>query len=437
MSHDSASRRIAAYEVQRELGHGGMGTLYLAVQPVLERPAVLKVLRRDLADDPHQQERFQREAQTAARIHHPNVVAVYDCFPWRGELYLAEEYVDGADLASLLARSGPLPPRLAALLALEVARGLEEIHTQGIVHRDLKPANVLVSRSGEVKIADFGIALPEHAPALTRIGCAVGTAPYMSPEQLLGERVDERSDSFAFGLLLYELLTGGRPFAREECDSEAALVRSIQRGRYLAPRRLAPQMPRWLGRAIGRCLRPRPQRRPALRELRREFERRLQRSEAGVCRGELSAWLRQRDLLSADPNATAVKPAVSPPPRRLRWAAAAIALLIAATAGLLRVGARPAALLPPALGLARIERSEAKPELERRNGSPRDAELGGRDARERLNSDAASEPPSAARSDAPAHSHRHPAAHGSARREGRRKPLAHRETHRTRPARSS
>jgi serine/threonine-protein kinase len=156
---DPNGRKIASYEIEEELAQGGMGVVFLARQPSLERRVVLKTLRRDLAEDESWEERFTREAQAAAGVHHPNVVVVYDCFSWRGERFIAQEHVDGKDAASALKQVGRFEPRIVGLVALEVARGLEEIHARGIVHRDLKPANILLGRAGEAKIADFGIAL--------------------------------------------------------------------------------------------------------------------------------------------------------------------------------------------------------------------------------------------------------------------------------------
>src|SRR5262245_26428408 len=152
-----------------------MGQVLLGRQLSLDRPAVLKKLRREVAALPEGVERFQREARAAAALHHPNVVSVYDCFSFRGDPYIAQEYVDGLDLRGVLAHCGRLPARIAGLIALELARGLEAIHARGTVHRDLKPGNVLVSRRGEVKIADFGIALDPTTPSLTRTGVVLGT----------------------------------------------------------------------------------------------------------------------------------------------------------------------------------------------------------------------------------------------------------------------
>ena len=200
-------RTIGSFTIERELGSGGMGVVLLGRHQSLERPAVLKRLRPDLAASEELVERFAREARAAGSIHHQNVVAVYDWISWRGEHYIAQEYVDGVDLRAALALAQRFPWRIAALVGLELARGLEAIHARGMVHRDLKPANVLLGRNGDVKIADFGIAIDATSDGLTRPGTTVGSPPYIAPEQLLGERVDARGDLFGLGVVLYELLT--------------------------------------------------------------------------------------------------------------------------------------------------------------------------------------------------------------------------------------
>ncbi|UCE85087.1 MAG: serine/threonine protein kinase [Deltaproteobacteria bacterium] len=354
------TRKIGSFEVERQLGHGGMGVVHLARQPALERSVVLKTLRRDLADDPKQEERFRREAQAAAAVHHQNVVAVYDCFAWRGELYIAQEYVDGADLSTVLGRVHRIEPHIAALIALEVMRGLEEIHARGIVHRDLKPSNILLGRRGEAKIADFGIALDRAGPALTQTGEALGTPQYMSPEQLLGERGDARSDLFSFGAVLYEMLTAQPPFTETDPDRDEALLRRIEAGRYRPIRRLAADTPRRLVRTIRACLRARPRRRPASAEaVRRSLERHLGGPSALDCRSEIAAWLRERGALEEVDGKTRM--VAKPGPRRrrarrLRWAAAAaagVALVAAPMLVELRspgADALPAFRLPLGLG---------------------------------------------------------------------------------------
>jgi serine/threonine protein kinase len=343
----TARRSIGTFEVECELAQGGMGVVYLAHQPALERTVVIKALRRDLADDASYEERFLREARAAAAVHHQNVVAVYDCFTWRGERFISQEYVDGVDLSTALQTVRALEPRTAALVALEMARGLEEIHARGIVHRDLKPSNVLVGRGGEVKIADFGIALDGRAPALTQVGSAIGTPSYMSPEQLMGERVDPRSDLFTFGVLIYEMLVGEPPF-REETEGPS-LLRRISAGSYTRVRRRAPRTPRVLARLVQQCLRPKPRRRPAsASELRRRLERMLGSPSASACRAEIAASMWQRGVFAGESDdgtrAAPARPQRRPLRRWLGWAAAAAAvagLAVAATATRIEVHSLP------------------------------------------------------------------------------------------------
>jgi serine/threonine-protein kinase len=319
-------RNIGGYEVTGELGAGGMGIVQLARQPALERQCVLKTLRRELASDPRCAERFRREAKAAAAVQHANVVAVYDAFSWRGTAYIAQEYVEGTDLAKVIAELGCIAPAAAARVALELSRGLEEIHAHGIVHRDLKPANVLIGRAGVVKIADFGVALDATSSQLTQTGQAVGTPAYMSPEQLRGERVDARSDLFAFGVTLYEAIAGRVPFHDAEND-QSSLLRRIERGRYASLRSLAPGTPRWLARLVERCLRSRPGRRPAsAAALRAELERRIDVPTPAAIRIELASWLWDRDAFAHLGSATrpAATTVARPSWRRTAgWASAA------------------------------------------------------------------------------------------------------------------
>ncbi|HSG66632.1 MAG TPA: serine/threonine-protein kinase, partial [Gammaproteobacteria bacterium] len=254
----SGPKQLGSFEVLREIGQGGMGVVYLARQPALDRLVVLKKIRRELVADSSMLKRFQREARAAAAIHHQNVVAVYDCFETRGTHYIAQELVNGADLKGVLDRSQRIEPRIAALMVLEVVRGLEEIHARGIVHRDLKPANVLLGAGGEVKIADFGIALEGCGDALTRPGTMIGSLPYMSPEQMLGENVDYRSDVFLLGVLLYEMLVGEPPYRESDGESTDTLLERMQNERYRPARRCRPTVPRRIDRLLRACLRGRP-----------------------------------------------------------------------------------------------------------------------------------------------------------------------------------
>ena len=327
-------RSIGSFAVERELGSGGMGQVLLGRHGPLDRLAVLKRLRPEFAASEELVERFAREARAAAAVHHQNVVAVYDWIAWRGEHYIAQEYVDGADLREALAQVGRLPWRIAALVALELARGLEAIHTRGTVHRDLKPANVLLGRGGEVKIADFGIALEATGDGLTRPGTTIGTPPYTAPEQLLGERADARSDLFALGVVLYEML-GGAPPHRETASGETpALLTRMQRERYTPLRRVAGDAPRWLARLVRSLLRGKPRARPAsAQRVRQALERRL-RVFPAEARLELASWLWEEGVFQPREGDTVVLAAGhSAASRARRWRRVALAAALAAALG--------------------------------------------------------------------------------------------------------
>src|SRR5215218_9286217 len=199
------------YQLGSLLAVGGMARVYLASDRVLERPVAVKVLSPPHAQDPVFVERFRREARSAARLSHPNIVAVFDSGTDAGLHYLVMEYVPGQSLAELLARQGRLTPRQAAELGVEVCAALAAAHAQGLVHRDVKPANVLVGDDGRVKVTDFGI-VKAAATTLTGTGTVLGTAAYLSPEQAQGGPVDARSDLYSLGCVLYELLCGSPPF---------------------------------------------------------------------------------------------------------------------------------------------------------------------------------------------------------------------------------
>jgi eukaryotic-like serine/threonine-protein kinase len=200
------------YRLGSLLGVGGMAKVYLADDRVLERQVAVKVLSPPYAQDPMFVERFRREARAAARLSHPNIVAVFDSGSDANQHYLVMEYVAGQSLAELLHRQGRLTPRRAAELAVEVCAALAAAHAQGLVHRDVKPANVLVDADGRVKVADFGIVKAAATATLTGTGTVLGTAAYLSPEQAQGGPVDARSDLYSLGCLLYELLCGTPPF---------------------------------------------------------------------------------------------------------------------------------------------------------------------------------------------------------------------------------
>ena len=210
--------RIGRYEVVRLLGVGGMGEVYLARDESLDRLACVKVFSADTAASRMQLERFVREAQSASALNHPHICTVYEINKDHRPPYIAMEYIEGRTLADVIA-SGELEPRTAIDIALQIADGLAEAHDAGIVHRDIKPANIVINKRGDAKILDFGLAkrvtaeLDEKTQEkLSVSGTIMGTVSYMSPEQVKGEKFDARSDIFSFGVLLYEMITGRRPF---------------------------------------------------------------------------------------------------------------------------------------------------------------------------------------------------------------------------------
>lgn len=200
------------YELESRLGRGGMATVFRGSDRVLGRSVAVKVLASTFAKDRTFVERFRREAQAAAGLNHPNVVAVFDTGSDDGVHYIVMEHVEGRTLADILREEGALPPTRAAEIAETVCRALSTAHEKGMVHRDVKPGNVLLTSDGGVKVADFGIARVASGEPLTVTGSVMGTASYLSPEQATGGGVDSRSDIYSLGCVLYEMLTGRTPF---------------------------------------------------------------------------------------------------------------------------------------------------------------------------------------------------------------------------------
>ena len=244
---------LGRYEIISPLGAGGMGEVYRARDPRLHREVAIKVLPEDFARDPERVSRFEREARAAGALSHPNIVAVYDTGEDDGRHWIASELVAGESLQRLIGR-GPLAPDKAVEIGGQIADGLSAAHGAGIVHRDLKPANIMIARDGRVKILDFGLAKQRHSSTdsttldLTGQGAVMGTAGYMSPEQVRGEEVDQRSDLFSFGVVLYELLCGKRAFTG---SSSVELMHAILKN---DPPELPATVPPALGQIVHRCL---------------------------------------------------------------------------------------------------------------------------------------------------------------------------------------
>jgi serine/threonine-protein kinase len=250
------------YLLRRMLGRGGMGTVYLARDEAREGEWVaLKMLDASFGRNPVALERFSREARLARRIAHRNVAQVFDLGSIEGRAFLTLEYVEGEDLRALLMREGALKAEAAARLAMEVCAGLEAAHRAAVVHRDLKPANVLLERGGRVVLTDFGIAraMEDQGPGgLTHLHGMVGTPQYMAPEQLTESRVDARTDVYAVGLLLFEMLVGAPAF--EVTTLKAAFERL--RRPPPDPREQA-EVPAALAELVLRCLARAPEERPS------------------------------------------------------------------------------------------------------------------------------------------------------------------------------
>jgi serine/threonine-protein kinase len=247
------SRALAPdFVLEREIGRGGMGVVYRGVDVKLERPVAIKVLPEALGDVADVRERFLREARTAAKLSHPNIVPIYRADELRGVVFIVMAYVDGESLAERLAARSALSPRELVPLLRDVAAALDQAHALGVVHRDIKPENILIDRvSGRALVTDFGIARVAEAKPLTATGQVLGTVHYMSPEQVSGEPVDGRSDLYSLGVVAFRALTGRLPFDNE--SASAVLVAHVVK----APpkvRDVAPSAPPLLAGLIDRCL---------------------------------------------------------------------------------------------------------------------------------------------------------------------------------------
>jgi serine/threonine-protein kinase len=248
------------YHILKKLGEGGMGQVFLAEHVKMGRPSAIKVMTPGMMQDADAISRFNREAANASRITHPNVAAIYDFGETSdGLIYLAMEYVEGEPLTAIIERAGALAPARAASIVRQTASALDAAHERGIVHRDLKPDNIMVARNRDgsdlVKVVDFGIAKSAHGAGqkVTKTGLVVGTPEYMSPEQLAGDAVDARSDTFALALVAFHALTGSLPYA-EGSAQETMIRRLTDKPRTLGETRPGVQWPPALERAVAQGL---------------------------------------------------------------------------------------------------------------------------------------------------------------------------------------
>jgi serine/threonine-protein kinase len=327
------------YRVLGRLGEGGMGTVYKAEDTKLGRTIAIKRVAARIGNDPQARLRLVREARAASALSHPNIVTVHAIEEVDGVTFIVMEYVAGETLAELIARAQIPTPRALAIAA-DIADALDHAHRAGVVHRDIKPANIVVAEDGRVKVLDFGLAKPESSPAsgdestampsLTATGAVAGTGPYMSPEQMRGEELDGRTDIFALGCVLYEMLTGRRAFPARDI---ASLVDQITRGARTPPSALRAGVPPAIDAIAMRALA-------------------TDRADRFATAGELAAALRaargkSTDTFAQTAAASVASVAPAAPRRSRRWVLAAIGALVVAAGGVVVVTVSRSKPAPP------------------------------------------------------------------------------------------
>ncbi len=320
---DPERSHIGPYRLIRQLAAGGMGAVFEAEDPRLQRRVALKTLPDHLASDPEQLRRLRREAQTLASLSHPNIVTIFSVEEDDGIVFLTMEWIEGAPLSRSIPDDG-LPLETFFHYALQIADALDAAHQKGVIHRDVKPGNIMVNQEGWIKVLDFGLAKrgepfteePVDDQTLTREGQMLGTLPYMSPEQLQGGRIDHRTDIFSFGIVLYEMVTGERPF---QGSSWGDLASAILRDDPPTVSSLNFQLPRHLGRILRHCLE---------KDLKRRFQSTLD------LRNELAEL--QREIVTGE-LPTRSRPLFRKPRSRIAWLAAGAGLLLLAGLGIPRL----------------------------------------------------------------------------------------------------
>ena len=343
---------ISHYRNLEKIGVGGMGVVYKAEDTLLGRLVALKFLPDNFANDSGALERFRREARAASALNHPNICIIHEIAEEGGRTFIAMELLDGETLKQLM-QQGPLPIDRVVAIAIDVTDALEAAHEKGIIHRDIKPANIFVTKRGNAKVLDFGLAkrmpIKELAAAgadfreqLTDgLGAALGTAAYMSPEQALGRQLDTRTDLFSFGIVLYEMCTGRSPFAG---DTTGELLISIVQQVQVTPAGLNPDVPQGLARIIDRCLEKDQDRRyQHASEIHADLKAVQQNpaaetappSRASAIESSSSAPSGSRALEDALPDATGapstlMQPQPAPPTMQRRWLLSSFVLVIAA-----------------------------------------------------------------------------------------------------------
>ena len=259
-TNDGMPPNLGRYALISELGRGAMGVVYLGKDPKIQRSVAIKTMRFDEVDPDELAEvkgRFFREAESAGQLSHPNIVTIYDAGEEQGLAYIAMELLEGASLKDWCRKGNLLPVRRVLEIGAQVSEALDYAHRRGIVHRDIKPANIMMTKEGTVKVADFGIARLSSS-SKTQTGVLLGTPSYMSPEQLAGSTVDGRSDLFSLGVVLFELLTGEKPFQGE---SIATLMFKIAHKPHQSASRIRQDLPQYCRAIINRALQKDPAKR--------------------------------------------------------------------------------------------------------------------------------------------------------------------------------
>jgi eukaryotic-like serine/threonine-protein kinase len=311
------------YKLEAKLGSGGMSTVYLAKDGTLDRAVAVKVMHREMSEQPDQLERFRQEARAVAKLSHPNVVAVIDAGEDGGHPYIVFEYVEGETLKQRIARLGALDTQEALAYAIEIARGLTVAHARNMVHRDIKPQNVLIDAEGRAKLTDFGISRQLEQDGMTATGRVLGTTDYVAPEQAMGHPVDPRSDVYSLGVVLYEMLIGQVPF---HADSQVGVAMKHVNEEMPDVQQRRPEVSAAAALVVERATDKDPARRyqevgEMIDDLSTALE--VEAARAGTTTGE----------------ATSVLDAVPAPERKLssgaRWSRVAIAVLALIVAGAL------------------------------------------------------------------------------------------------------
>jgi serine/threonine-protein kinase len=307
MSDNSRTIVNDRYEIGKRIGRGGMAEIFQARDILLDRPVAMKVLFPEFATDPAFVERFRREAQAAANLNHPNIVAVYDWGKVNNTYYIAMEYVNGRTLADILKQSGTLTPMQVCDVMSEVASALISAHQNGVIHRDIKPGNILVSTTGQIKVADFGIARALGAgveQGLTQTGAVMGTATYFSPEQAQGVSTDQRSDIYSLGVVMYEMLSGVPPFTGE--NAVAIAYKQVHERAMPLDQRLTSAPPE-VAAIVAKCMEKSPDDRySSAEEVRDELRRFVEGMPVLAVSAKKEAERATQVLPQTDVNATTV-----------------------------------------------------------------------------------------------------------------------------------